>query len=269
MSAKLSGWAFLAALCLFSPILAQTSAPVEKAPPAADAPPEAAKPSRVEEILAQMPTLYRTRDSGGNAQKALTLLEEAKALEPNNYEVRWRLAQFHYWVADTSSSSEAMAREGKLGWDEAEVAKKLNPKGIDGYYWAAACVGAYSTGSGIVNAVRNGLAPVFKENAEKAEKINPNHDRGGPLRALGRYYFKLPWPLQDLEKARQYLERAVKVGPDSARNLYYLADLERDAGNTERAKELLNQILAMDPNKSDPPDVRLNQKLARQMLAEL
>lgn len=271
MTKSLSRLALIAALGAVSPALAQDAeggaAPAEGAAAEAAPAPEP-QVSRVDEILGKMPAMYRKRDQGTTAQDAIKLLEEAKVLEPQNYEVRWRLAQFHYWIADTSAK-DAMAREGKLGWDEAEAAKKINPNGVEGYYWAAACVGAYSTGKGIVTAVSEGLSPVFKENAERAEKIDANHDNAGPLRALGRYYFKLPWPLADKEKARSYLERAVKAGPKSARSWYYLADLERDAGNTDKAKEILNKIVAMDPNDGDPPDIRLHQKKAREMLAEL
>ena len=217
----------------------------------------------------QIPPLFAARDQGNNAKKAIELLEQAKAADAKNYEVRWRLAQFHYFIADSTNDNVLKAKEGKLGWDEAEVAKKLNPSGVDGYYWTAACVGVYSEGSGIMTAVRQGLSDVFKQNAEKAEKINPNHDKGGPLRALGRFYFKLPWPLQDLEKSRSYLERAVKVSSESGRNLFYLADLEASEGNTVKAKELYNQVLALDPSKGDAPDIRLQQKRARAALAAL
>lgn len=265
---KLFSFAVIAALSTTTAIHAEDSEPVETQE-AAEAEAAPAPPSKVDTALSKMSSLYAKRDQGTNTQDAINLLKEAIKEDPNHYEVRWQLARFIYWQADTTSNDDKKAKLGKACWDEAEVAKKLNPKGVEGYYWAAACVGAYSEGSGILNAVKQGLADVFEENAKKAEKINGSHDRGGPLRALGRFYFKLPWPLKDKDLSRSYLERAIKAGPTSARNFYYMADLELDDGNKEEAKALLQKIISMNPKSGDPPDVRLHQKLARAKLAEL
>ncbi len=220
-------------------------------------------------ILAEADRLWAVRDAGTSAEQAVRVLERALALEPNHFGVRWNLSRFHYWLAAGTSQDKLKASHGKKGWDHAEVAKKLEPARVDGWYWAAANIGAYSKGHGIVTALKEGLGDKFKQNAEKAAQINAAHDDAGPLRALGRFYFSLPWPLQDLEKSRQYLTRAMKIAPSSAINLFYMADLEREEDNLAAARSFAQKVIALNPASGDGPSIRKHQRLARQMLAEL
>ncbi len=219
--------------------------------------------------LSEANRLWAVRDAGTSAEQAIRLLERALAMDPASYDVCWNLARFHYWMAAGTNQDKVKASHGKKGWDHAEAAKKIEPAKVDGYYWAAANIGAYSKGHGVVTALKEGLGDKFKQNAEKAAQINAAHDDGGPLRSLGRFYFSLPWPLTDLEKSRQYLTRALKIAPRSAINLYFMADLEREEGNEEEARALIQRITVLSPASGDGPAIRKHQRLGRQMLAEL
>jgi len=214
-------------------------------------------------------TLWAQRDWGGHTDEAIALLEAAKTANPDDYEVRWQLARFYYWKAGSKSGAKK-AEWGKKAWDEAEAAKKLEPGKVEGWYWAAASIGAYSQGSGIMNAVKEGLADEFKDNATKAIKIDGAHDHGGPYRALGRFYTNLPWPLQDLDAAEANLLKSIEADDDFAINLYYLADVYKQDGDDTKAREYAEKAAAQDPASSgDPPSTRKHVKLANAMLEEL
>ncbi len=219
--------------------------------------------------LAEANRHWGTRDAGTSADTAIRLLERAHAVDAKNYEVCWNLARFYYWQASGATNDDVKARHGKAGWDYAEKAKRIKPGGVDGYYWAAANIGAYSNGHGIVTALKEGLGDKFQQNAEKAAAINAAHDDAGPLRALGRFHFSLPWPLKDLDKSRDYLSRSLKIAPNSAINLYYMADLEREEGNDAAARTLLQRVVGLNPGAGDGPSIRKHQRLAKAMLAEL
>ncbi len=213
--------------------------------------------------------LWGTRDAGNSAETAIKLLDRVHAAEPDHFEVCWNLSRFHYWLAAGATDKGVKAHHGKVGWDYAEKAKKLRPGAVDGYYWAAANIGAYSNGHGVVTALKEGLGDKFQQNAEKAAQINAAHDDAGPLRALGRFYFSLPWPLRDLEKSRDYLSRSLKIAPNSAINLYYLADLEQEEGNAAVARSLCQDVLALEPAAGDGPSIRKHQRLSKLLLATL
>ncbi len=241
--------------------------------PAQDVPAESAptaEPTAAEKALAAIPGLYPRRDQPGVSEQAIALLDAGIAEEPNNIELRWQVARFHFWLADNASSSSTGSSHAKICWDHAEHIKTIAPQAVQGHYWAMACIGAYSEAVGIINAVREGLAPKFEENGLKAASIDPSHDSGGPLRGLGRYYDQLPWPLRDADKSLEYLERAVKAGPKHARNLYFMADLLVDEGDEEQARVYLERVLALPTSgNANPPDVRKYQPLARALLAEI
>ena len=218
--------------------------------------------------LKQVRKQWLNRDWGTNTEDAIASLEAARAADPNNYKVRYNLAKFYNWKA-IGESGDKKAEWGKKGWDEAEKAKALRPAGIEGWYWAAACIGEYSKGRGIGTAVKEGLADQFKTNARKAIEIDPRHDEGGPLRALGRFHSQLPWPLQNLEASRGLLEKAVAVSRSPV-NLYFLGDTEGMDGNTEKARELFQECAAVDPAETkDPPGARRNTKRCKKALETL
>ncbi len=223
-----------------------------------------------EQALAAVPGLYVKRDRAGVSDQAIAMLDAAIAQDPDNVELRWQVARFHFWLADTATNSEVKTSHAKTCWDHAEKVKALAPGDVHGHYWAMACIGAYSEGVGILNAVRQGLATKFEDNGLRAAAIDPNHDSGGPLRGLGRYYDQLPWPLRSADKSRDYLGRALKVDPNHGRNLYFMADLELEEGNEDEARALLQRVLALDPATSaNPPEVRRFHTLAKALLAEM
>ncbi len=219
--------------------------------------------------LAEADRLWKTRDAGTNAQTAVRLLERAHKVDPKSYDLCWNLSRFHYWLADGASSDGVKAQHGKTGWDYAEKAKRIDASRVDGYYWASACIGAYSNGKGIVTALKEGLGDKFQQNAEKAAQINAAHDDAGPLRALGRFHFSLPWPLKDLDKCRDYLSRSLKIAPNSAINLYFMADLEKEEDNTAQARSLCQKVLALNAAAGDGPAIRKHQRLAKILMASL
>lgn len=237
--------------------------------PAADpAPPP--EPTATEKALSAIPGLFVRRDRAGVAQQAIDLIEAALVDDPDNAELHWQAARFYFWLGDTASSDQLKASQAKQCWDHAEQVKVLEPGDIHGHYWAMACIGTYSEGVGIINAVRQGLATKFEENGLRAAAIDPNHDSAGPMRGLGRFYDQLPWPLRDAEKSREYLQKALAVDSSHARNLYFMADLELEEGNEAEAKALLERVLALDPAASpNPPEVRRYHVIGRALLAEI
>jgi tetratricopeptide (TPR) repeat protein len=231
---------------------------------------EPAAASATETALAAAPGLWAHRDRAGKAQEAITLLEAAVAEQPDNFELYWQLARFHFWLGDTAGSDQLKASHGKTCWDYGIRAAEIDPSAVHGHYWSMACIGIHSEAVGIINAVRNGLAGKYEDAGERAMAIDPNYDTGGPLRALGRFYDLLPWPLRDEDKAYDYLRRAVAVGPEHARNLFFLAELELREDNEAEGRALLERLLAVEEaGNVNLPELRIHKAKARAKLAEL
>ncbi len=64
---------------------------------------------------------------------------------------------------------------------------------------------------------------------------------GGPMKALGRFWFVLPWPMQDKKLSLQYLREFQKAFPSDAEGQVYLAEVLLKTGDKDEAKTLLDK----------------------------
>jgi hypothetical protein len=214
--------------------------------------------------VAQFDELWSKRDDPQVAtQIAATMKQFA---ESQSYDKLWRVARWYFWEADGAKDEATKKSLGKTGWDVGEKAKKLDPKGLEAKYWTSADIGAYSEAVGIFNALTEGLEAKFRDPLEQCVKADPNHLNAyinyvGPQTALGRYYFRLPWPKRNLGKSKQLLQLSVKVRPENLRAHYFLAETLWDDGKKADAKSEL--ALIRDASESyDPPEARRVKRMA-------
>ena len=135
---------------------------------------------------------------------------------------------------------------GKKALQATEKAVKLEPNKIEGHFWYGCSAGTYADGVSIITAVSEGLADKTKVGFEKSYKINKRFLDGGPIKALGRYWTVLPWPLRDRDKGIKYLKEFGKLYPNDPEGQVYLAEalIERDDGDDEaQAKAVLQKTL--------------------------
>ncbi len=101
-------------------------------------------------------------------------------------------------------------------------------------------------------AVEGGVGALIKVREARelllhAEKINPQALDGAVYTCLGSLYAKVPsWPISfgDNDKARKYLEKALKIDPKSIDASYFYADFLADQG--EYAKAVTHLQVALE-----------------------
>jgi len=94
--------------------------------------------------------------------------------------------------------------------------------------------------------------------------LNPNH--ADALAARGGMYRQLPWLLGgSLDKAADYLARAVALDPDALGSRIELAETYRDMGHPERSVPLLEQAIQVAERKGKQRQL----DEARKLLSEL
>jgi tetratricopeptide (TPR) repeat protein len=138
----------------------------------------------------------------------------------------------------------------KEGMKYGEIAFKLNPSGIEGWYWYGLCVGTYSDCVSIVKALAEGLKGKTQMGFENAYKTDKMYDDGGPILALGRFWQVLPGIAgQDRKKAEQLFNEYIDLfgsKPDpSASVWYYRGQLYKDTNRTAEAKADLRKAADM------------------------
>jgi tetratricopeptide (TPR) repeat protein len=73
------------------------------------------------------------------------------------------------------------------------------------------------------------------------------YEDGGPMKAIGRFWSVLPWPLNDKKKAVMYLEEFAKSFPNDAEGQLYLGQAYIDVKEKDKAKALLSKAAAAGP----------------------
>jgi len=220
------------------------------------APPAAAAQEKlsVSAVCERADVLHRRRDESALEKEQETLLLSALKDAPEDYGLLWRMARLRHWQAD-GSSGEAQGRLGKEAWEWGDKAIRVNPKGVEGQYFAGIGVGAYSTGIGVLRALGEGIEGKYNKRVDTALQLDSMFDRGGPLVAKGRYHFELPWPMRSYDKSAALLRKVLEKHPGRIRAGVYLAETLLADGKAAEAKQVLEATLAQPP-VGDPPEDR-------------
>lgn len=253
-----------AALALSGTALAQPAAvPAQPAPP--PTPPAGRAPVA---LLAEIDAIYRERDAPGAMERMGAKLEDAEKRWPGDYEVLWRLARHNFWLADAPDlERKQKSRLGKIAWQYGDRATAAAPDRVEGWNFAASGMGNYALGIGVISALRQGIEGKFKERLSRAERIDPDYERGAIHTAWGRFWYELPWPKYSARKSRKALEHALRLNPDNVRARVYLAELDLKEDDPAAAQAQLEKAVVNPPGRYDPPEERRWQAVARKLLA--
>jgi tetratricopeptide (TPR) repeat protein len=228
-----------------------------------------ASPADAKDLLARVDAAWMQRDEPGQLDAIRADLDAAERAAPDDYGVLWRRSRLDFWLSDDPAiPDDEKSRLGKMGWEAGDRASSVNPKGVEGWFFAAGGMGNYSLGIGVLNALAQGIEGKFKERLSKAESIDPGFNAGGIANAWGRFYFKLPWPKYDARKSESFLRKAIKVNPDNVRARVYLAELYLKESHPKEARKLLEEAIAHEPGRYDGPEERRYQTRARELLAQ-
>jgi tetratricopeptide (TPR) repeat protein len=204
--------------------------------------------------LAQADVLYNQGELD-NYKQSIELYLKALEEDPSSYEVNWKLARAYRWYGEESKRQgvegwkDICAEYGEKGMQYGEKAIELNPNDVKGHYYYGLTVGIYSDGVSIITALSEGLKGKTQRSFENAYEIDKTYDDSGPTIALGRFWFVLPWPLNDKKKALTFLRESQQTAPDSIQGELYLAEVLLDRGkktDTAEAKVLLQKVAACD-----------------------
>jgi tetratricopeptide (TPR) repeat protein len=161
--------------------------------------------------------------------------------------------------AATKEAKLAAYREG-LQWAERAVVADDN--NADAHYARFANKGRIMLLEGAAANPLN-LLTVNRE-LDRALELNPDH--ADALAARGGMYRQLPWVLGgSLEKAADYLSRAVALDPDACGARIELAETYRDLGHPERSVPLLQKAAQVAERMGKQQQLHE----ARELLAQL
>ena len=216
-----------------------------------------------------------TLASNDNIDKAIDQFQLTLKSDKYNKDAALYILKSYYYKGEFSTQSIEKKKEifskGKIIGEEF-ISKY--PNSYELRYWYLVNLGSWAQVYGILNAAREGVSDLMKTNSEKIIELNPKYRNGGGYFMLGAVHFKSPyipfllsWP--DNDEAIKYLQLAVNTGVAELNQKNYLAKALNKAGKTDRAVELLNQVInaQIDP-KNRVEDID-NIKEAQQILKKL
>ena len=217
--------------------------------------------------------LWQSRDDAEKVEAAINLYKKILAQDEENYEACWKIARAFSSLGDrlpaTEESRKARKAAGRQGMYYAGRALELKPEGLEGNYYYAFSLSQYSIGIGSVMTVARGIDRKFEKHMTAAWRINRYYDNAGPLRALGRYCYYLPWPKKDLKKSLQYLREAVAYNPDGIRGNVYLAECYLELGDLQSAQTYLHKAVETPPDPKQEVDAQRWKERAADLLLTL
>ncbi len=161
------------------------------------------------------------------------------------------MANIHYKLAQMLPDQQVQYLNSCI--DHSQRAILRDPEAGPAYFFKGLCLGRLGELKGILSSLK--IIGPFRENMETAVKINPAIDRGGPHRALGRLYFKLPGVLGgDIKKSIDHLLKAVDYGPQYWENHYFLAESYFENRQYHLARTELQRAMKIASQPNDDPD---------------
>ena len=197
------------------------------------------------DLIKEGDALYRKAYGDKKSKESITKYQAALKLNPKSFEARWRLARSYFWITDNTENKTRDKDMGWLGYTHGLQAMRLNPKRVEGHYWAALCMGEYSKGLGILTALKKGIEGKFKNHLSKAMAIKRCYDNGGGDRAFGNLFYLLPWPKKDRKKALKHYNWSLRCRKDVPRTYFYIGRAQADDGNKAEAIAALEKCLTV------------------------
>ena len=224
-------------------------------------PPSSADPkTQAEEFYAQRADLMKVR-------QGLIVLRQAATASPSDYEIAWRLAKFNYFLGKHTSDDTEKERAFREGIDAGEIAVKLNGNKPEGHFWLGANYGG--------NAEISTLASVseiqdIKREMETVLKLDEGFESGSAYMALGQMYLKAPKIFGgDTQKAIDYFEKGLKVGPNNGLLYLRLAQAYAEDHRTADARQQLKILFEKGATPGYEPEYNDAVKEGRELEAKL
>lgn len=217
--------------------------------------------------LSTLDALYARRQDAAAVKQLDEALDKALKAAPEDFELLWREARLRHWQAE-GLDAKGKKTLGKQVWEIGDHARKVAPDRIEGHYYAALGIGAYSQAVGILTALGEGLEGKYNERLDAAIKMDPMFDAGGPLLAKGRYYYELPWPKRDLKKSVSLYQKVLAKHPERIRAWLFLAESQLADDDAKKAQETLLKVTQGNIT-TDLPEVQRVQGWAKPVQAKI
>ncbi len=199
-------------------------------------------------------TLYKGESQLESLQKDKNQFLQKIKNTPDDVPSYCQLSHIHYKIAGQVPEN-LQETEYNQCIHYADEAIRHNPKTGTAFFMKGLCLGKRGELNGIWSSLQ--MLDDFETNMKQAVKLHPELDGGGPDRALGRYYFKLPGLLGgSLEKTIHHLEKAMTYGPKNYENLLFLGEAYLEDDRFRPARSLFVRFMEITGPRAQEPKMK-------------
>ena len=144
------------------------------------------------------------------------------------------------------------------------------PSSAPAHIWLGIIKSTYAGAKGGLRALS--LAKESRKSLQKALDLEPTALDGSAYASLGTLYYKVPgWPFGfgDEDKAQELLEQALTINPDGIDPNYFYADYWFEQGDYIKAEHYANKALAAAPRPDRPLADEFRREEIKQLLARI
>lgn len=172
------------------------------------------------------------------------LVKKSLKTFPESDKLFWRLGRVYFKLGETFTSESKKIYFFSLCMAQTKKTIEINSQSANGYFFNGLCSGTLGQTQGIWSSL--GIIGPFKKDMETAINLDPSIEEGGPHRALGNLYLKLPYVLGgDLERSITHFQKAIQLGSEFGENYLGLAEAYIENGDFVLAKSILHTLLNM------------------------
>lgn len=210
--------------------------------------PQAATGASVADLLKRADQLYTERADLSKARECVSVLRQARAANPSDYDAAWQLARVNYFLGEHTTDSGERDKAFSAGEAAAKDAIKISENKPEGHFWLGANLGGQAEHSALT-----GLAAAedIRREMQTVIKLDEGFMSGSAYMALARIDLETPTMMGgDPKRAVELLEKGLKFGANNSPLHYYLAEAYLKTNRKEDARKQLETVINMqaDPN---------------------
>ena len=182
------------------------------------------------------------------------LVKKSLKTFPESDKLFWRLGRVYFKLGETFTSESKKIYFFSLCMAQTKKTIEINSQSANGYFFNGLCSGTLGQTQGIWSSL--GIIEPFKKDMETAINLDPSIEEGGPHRALGNLYLKLPYILGgNLDRSIRHFQKAIQLGSEFGENYLGLAEAYIENGDFVLAKNVLHALLNMKLNSQKEESV--------------
>ena len=195
-------------------------------------------------LIKELDHNYSLAKSSDDLYTLESLVKKSLKTFPESAKLFWRLARVYFKLGETFTSESEKIYFFSLCMAQTKKTIEINSQSANGYFFNGLCSGTLGQTQGIWSSL--GVIEPFKKDMETAINLDPSIEEGGPHRALGNLYLRLPYVLGgDLERSITHFQKAIQLSSEFGENYLGLAEAYIENRDFILAKGTLHTLLNM------------------------